>query len=473
MTSTLFLIVLSTAIGSGFQFGYNVGIINPAAEIIKEWISDIETERYNTKPSTDRIEFLWSIIVVLHVVGSLFGGLLNQSFARIGRKLGLLYNNLFALFGIFFEMVGYYVNSYECIMVGRFLLGVNAGIGMGLSVIYLQETAPRKKRGLFSAIVRVMFVFSQLFGGILGMETILGVKLLWPYLFLTAIAFILIQVPALIFSEETPKYLLITKNDERKARKSLEWLRRTKDIEDEFQELKKEQNDSQNASAVTLTNLFTDPVLKQQTMIGVLLTISQQFSGIASFMHYSTFIIQEAGFGQFESQITTITLLVINLAVTIISVFLIDKVGRKKLLLSGIIIMATTTAMVALSFSLQPIYEWTKYLGIVSIGIFIIGFALGPGAIPLIIISEMAPQEYRSHAVGIGMVTTSLSRVVVSLSFMKLKSLLGPFVFLLYTASLTVSGILASIYVPETKGKRVDEIQEIFRQRAHIPPSQI
>jgi PHS family inorganic phosphate transporter-like MFS transporter len=78
-----------------------------------------------------------------------------------------------------------------------------------------------------------------------------------------------------------------------------------------------------------------------------------------------------------------------------ISVFLINKVGRKNLQLSGIIIISTTTAILTLSFSIQSIYDWTKYLGIVSIGIYMTGFALGPGVTPLIIISEMTPQEYR------------------------------------------------------------------------------
>ncbi|XP_065563716.1 solute carrier family 2, facilitated glucose transporter member 1-like [Artemia franciscana] len=454
--------IFTAAICSAYQMGFNIGVINAPVEAIKQWIKDSYSARYEESPSESKVDLFLALIATALPVGGLVGGFLNKPIAeKLGRKMGLLINMIFVLVGVSLEVCGFYIQSWELLIIGRIIAGINSGIGLGLGLMYLQEISPEEIKGAVSTIFQLTLTFSIMVAQVLGLNSVLGSQQLWVYLFLCKIPPVLIQVVGMFFIPESPKYLLVEKNLERKSRDALEWLRQTDKVDFEIEELKIELEKQKTIAKVKLLEyIYGDPVFRQQFWLGFLLLFAQQFSGINAVFSYSTAMFAK---GEFDPQVLTIVLGCINFLVTFVSCFLIEKYGRKPLLLFGNFVMiGSLIALTICALFTSPVVSWIAFT---AACIYILGFAIGPGAIPMILVCEMASQSAKPLAVAFGVFWNWFFNIIVVLTFPNLKQLLQSYVFLIYVASLIVSQILTWMYIPETKGKTEDEIQDIFHSR--------
>lgn len=189
-------------------------------QLIEDWISNLKMNRTGQVTKQSEVTMIWSIAVSIFCVGGMIGGSLVGSIAdRFGRKGGLLINNILVLLTVIFEGCAKTAKSYEMIIIGRFLIGINAGLNAGLAPMYLSEISPIHLRGAVGTVYQLVITMSILVSQILGLEQILGTAEQWPLLLCLTIVPAIFQVIALPFCPESPKYLLVTRGKDMEAQR--------------------------------------------------------------------------------------------------------------------------------------------------------------------------------------------------------------------------------------------------------------
>ncbi len=165
-----------------------------------------------------------------------------------------------------------YANSYEMLIAGRLFIGINSGLNAGLAPMYLSEISPVALRGAVGTVYQLIITISILLSQILGMKNVLGNEAGWPFLLgLTVIPGVL-QLVTLPFCPESPKYLLLDKDDTESATNSLTWLRGSLDVQGEMDEMKAEQESMKQIPKVTFIEMvWKNPALRSPLIIAVMM----------------------------------------------------------------------------------------------------------------------------------------------------------------------------------------------------------
>nr|CAI5855379.1 unnamed protein product [Callosobruchus analis] len=168
--------VAASALGSSFQHGYNTGVLNNPQKIIETWVSHTMANRTGEYPDQQTVTFIFSVMTSIFCIGGMIGGAITD---RFGRKGGLLLNNIFVILAVICEAISKTVGSYELIILGRFLIGINSGMNAGLAPMYLAEISPINLRGAIGTVYQLVITVSILVAQILGLGSILGTAELW------------------------------------------------------------------------------------------------------------------------------------------------------------------------------------------------------------------------------------------------------------------------------------------------------
>ncbi|XP_054618872.1 solute carrier family 2, facilitated glucose transporter member 3-like isoform X2 [Dunckerocampus dactyliophorus] len=346
-------------------------------------------------------------------------------------------------------------SSYEMVIAGRLVIGLFCGLFTGLTPMYVGEVSPTPLRGAFGTLHQLGVVVGILIAQIFGLEFLLGSVKLWPLLLALTVAPAVLQCVLLPFCPESPRFLLINLKQEEQARKALVRLRGSEDVSRDLQEMKEESNKMALEKKVTIPELFRSPTYRQPLLIAVMLQLSQQLSGINAVFYYSTGIFSSAGVKQ--PIFATIGAGIVNTVFTVVSLFLVEKAGRRTLHLLGLGGMAVSALVMTVSL-LKTDIAAMSYVAILAVMVFVAMFELGPGPIPWFIVAELFSQGPRPAAMAVAGCCNWTSNFLVGISFPKLEELCGPWVFLIFTAFLIIFSIFTFLKVPETKGKTFDEI---------------
>nr|CAD7198336.1 unnamed protein product [Timema douglasi] len=244
--------IAASALGSSFQHGYNTGVVNapqkvrvnacPASErerlrlqgmvttilplvpqLIEGWIREVEANRSDISPAEveqGKVTMIWSIAVAIFCVGGMIGGAVTGLVAeRFGRKGGLLFNNVLVIASAILQGCSQAAGSFEMIIIGRFLIGINSGLNAGLAPMYLAEISPVHLRGAVGTVYQLVITISILVSQILGLESVLGTEALWPVLLALTVVPGIFQLATLPLCPESPKYLLLSKGQEIEAQR--------------------------------------------------------------------------------------------------------------------------------------------------------------------------------------------------------------------------------------------------------------
>merc|ERR1712045_741263 len=299
---------------------------------------------------------------------------------------------------------------------------------------------------------------------LLGMNNVLGTEEGWPWLLaLTAVPAIL-QVASLPFCPESPKYLLLDKDDEMAAQSALGWLRGTIEVHDEMDEMKQEQESMKLVPKVTLKEMITNGSLRQPLIIAMMMMLAQQLSGINCAIFYSTGIFEKAGLNDEASQGATLGMGSMNVLMTVVSLVLIEKAGRKTLMIVGLCSMLVMTTLLLVSLLTYNSIPAMSYLAIIAVILFVVGFATGPGSIPWFFVTELFAQSGRPTATSIAVAVNWSANFLAGLGFAPLNTLLGPYVFVIFMV--IQLGFIIYVYfcVPETKNRTIEDITAQFRK---------
>ncbi|XP_060948497.1 solute carrier family 2, facilitated glucose transporter member 3a [Limanda limanda] len=455
------LFSLTTAVIGSLQFGYNTGVINAPERKLRAFFNSTWMERYGEPISPGVCTIVWSVSVAIFSVGGMVGSFSVGVMAnRFGRRRSMFLVNVLAVIGGLLMGFSTICSSYEMVIAGRLVIGLFCGLFTGLTPMYVGEVSPTPLRGAFGTLHQLGVVVGILIAQIFGLEGLLGSDRLWPLLLALTVVPAVVQCVLLPFCPESPRFLLINLNKEEEARKALVRLRGSEDVSKDLQEMKEESAKMAMEKKVTIPELFRSAAYRQPLLVAVMLQLSQQLSGINAVFYYSTGIFSSAGVKQ--PIYATIGAGIVNTIFTIVSLFLVEKAGRRTLHLVGLAGMAVAAVLMTISLLLQKDIAAMSYLAIAAVMMFVAMFEMGPGPIPWFIVAELFSQGPRPAAMAVAGCCNWTANFLVGMSFPKLVELCGPWVFLIFATFLVLFFIFTYIKVPETKGKTFDEIAQCF-----------
>ncbi|XP_065842759.1 solute carrier family 2, facilitated glucose transporter member 3-like [Oscarella lobularis] len=477
--ATILLIGTAVSIvsGSATQFGYQTGVMNaPMDVIISEFVNsscNSATARDDSPAECRRGVNLYALAVSIYAFGGFVGALIGGQIAdRIGRKLTLLINNAFALAGALMMALSH---SFPLLTAGRFIIGINGGISTTIAPVYLAEVAPVRLRGALGTAFQVGVVSFIFISQLLGIPQALGTRShdLWRFLFGLPVLLSCIQLVSLPFLCESPRYLFLKKKDVHLAEKALRKLHGKDDVTSALAELQLEADRAAAEPHVSYLNLFRNPYLRYPLFINFGLQLSQQLSGINGVFYYSTKIFKHVGVA--SAAATTTLVGVVLIIFTLFAVWLMDRSGRRTLLLYGLGSMVLFHLCISVAFCFQVgFYSGHKeidsvtapgVIAVLSSLLIVAGFALGPGPIPWLIGPELFTQAPRVKAVSLAGLVNWTGNGIVGYLFPTIFDSLYPYAMVLFAGLCGLFWLFTYYYVPETKGQSVEEVTSKLKDR--------
>lgn len=454
-----------TAVLGMFQFGYNTGVINAPQSTIEEFIADVWGRRYREEISESVKKFLWSVAVSIFAIGGMVGGFLGGAVAnRFGRKRGLLLAGVIGIIGAAFMGTCKMLKTFELLIIGRFVIGVNCGLYTSLSPMYVSELAPINLRGGLGTVNQLAVTIGLLLSQVLGIDKILGTRDGWHILLGLAICPSALQMFLLIFCPESPRYLLLTRGWEDSARAALVKLRNCANVEDDIEEMRAEDRAQQEDTQITMLELLRSPHLRLPLIIAIVMQLSQQLSGINAVLYYSTILFTSSGLSDESARYATIGVGAVMVLMTIGSIPLMDRAGRRTFMLYGLGGMFIFSIFITISLLVKIMVNGMSYLSVASVLCFVVFFALGPGSIPWMITAELFSQGPRPAAISIATLVNWTANFIVGIVFPPMQKVFEDYTFLPFTCLLAAFWIFTYQKVPETKNKTFEEIAALFRR---------
>lgn len=472
----LALTVCSAAIGGTFQYGYNISIINAPTVYIQRFVNDTCMERWGRALDTSQLTLLWTFIVSSFSLGGLIGALLAGPMAvYAGRKKSLLLNNVFLFVSAVFALTCRLAKSFEMIILARLLVGINAGVSMNIQPMYFGECAPKHLRGAVAFSSAVFTAFGIFLGQVVGLTELLGTEPLWPYLLASNALPGLIQMLTLPWFPESPRYLLIDRNDREACVLALGRLRGGAAPVMEMEEMLQEQQHQQQSAALdsgstptakTPWALFKDPDVRSQLRTVMAASSAMMLCGNDSIYFYASYIFLEAGIPPAKVQYAAIGTGASELSAAILSNLLIERVGRRSLLIGGYSLMSCWSVVFTLALTFQSRgVVGMSYLSMACVFAYILSFGLGPAGVTGILPAELFDQAARPAAYMVAGSLMWINLFLVGMLFPFIVNNLGSFCFLPFLAVCATSALFFGFTLLETKGKTLAEITAEFDRK--------
>ncbi|XP_061184140.1 solute carrier family 2, facilitated glucose transporter member 8-like [Saccostrea echinata] len=441
--SRLFLTALCASLGP-FTFGFTIGYSSPA-------IPKLEQEKLLDGKS------LTGWFGALMTVGAIFGGPCGgKLIEKYGRKQTLTIAS--GVFLVGWIMTGL-ASGIQSLLFGRTLCGFASGLVTVAAPVYFAEISTKTLRGFLGASMQLSITI-----GIVAAYAI-GMTCSWSMLAFFGAMPAALAILLLFCIPETPRYLIL-KNRRKDALLALAALRGPHtDVEDECRDI--EEGFMQESGSSFSYSEFKKPELSRPLFISVMIMVFQQFSGINAVMFYTVSIFQSAGYK--NSELATVVIGIVQVLATLVACFLMDKMGRKKLLIiAGSIMALTCTTFGYYYFRIRSgTHADISWLAITSLVIYIIGFSLGWGPIPMLVMSELFPAPARGAASGIAMFTNWFCAFLITKEFILLQELFGQAgTFWIFGVCCLCGVMFVSKYLPETKGKSLEDIELYFLGRS-------
>uniref|UniRef100_A0A4W5P9C7 Solute carrier family 2 member 11, like n=1 Tax=Hucho hucho TaxID=62062 RepID=A0A4W5P9C7_9TELE len=272
--------IFISGIGGTFQFGFHISVLTSPSSV-STLVNTTCLHRYSISLEQWEVTLIWSFIVSIFCIGGLLGSLCaGRLSSAYGRKRCLLLNNLFAIGGAGMMLLSKTSMSFEMIMVGRFLYGINAGVGLSVHTMYLVECAPKRLQGIVGVSVATFLSMGKFSGQLLGISELLGTEDRWPWLLGFSGATALLQLITLPLLPESPKYLLLDRGDRQGCEKAILRLWGNRDHSAEVEKMLVEHASMNGVRSHTVLDLILDQTIRWQLLTILVVFTTLQFSGI-------------------------------------------------------------------------------------------------------------------------------------------------------------------------------------------------
>lgn len=441
------IVTAATAGLAGLLFGYDTGVIAGALLQIT--------------PHFGLDSFASGLVVAAVPIGAVLGAWIASSRAdRFGRRNLILTSGIIFILGAIISAIS---PETWILVVSRVVIGVAIGVASAVAPVYISEIAPPDIRGrlvtFFQLAVTVGILVAYLVGLAFadaheGWRWMLGLGALPAVALVIGIA----RLPS------SPRWLLMVGREE-DARAALKRVRTEgpEEIELEIKEIEASMNIHEGSWKDLLA-----PAVKAALVVGIGLAVLQQITGINTVIYYAPTIIQATGIdSDFSSILASLGVGVINVLMTVVALRLLDSKGRRELLFVGVSGISLSLFLLGLAFLIGADKTFATVMAIGSLMLFVSSFAISLGPIFWLLNAEIYPLSVRSKAASAGTMTNWFFNFVVSLTFLPLIDLLsqtGAFWF--YGAIGLVTLWFCWRFVPETKGRSLEQVNDIFERRA-------
>ncbi len=436
----VYLVCMIAAL-AGLLFGFDTGIISGALLFIEQGF-----------PVTTIIkELIVSSVLLGAMVGSLSSGRLTDFYGR--RKVILIISVMFTVG----TLIASLAPNVETILIGRICIGVAIGIGSYTAPLYIAEVAPLKLRGGLVSLnqlaitigIMCSYFINYIFHNTQGS---------WRLMFAIGIVPAIMLGIGMFFLPESPRWL-VKQNRLNDAKNTLRYLRKSDQVDEELSEIVKSFHKAKLSEVLAK---WIRPVL----ILGITLGFLQQVTGINTIIYYAPTIFQLAGFEDTSSSIlATIGIGVVNVLATIFAIYYLDKIGRRVLLLTGLIGMCLSLLSLSLAFQVDIHTYYLRWVAVFSTFVYVISFAFSLGAMLWLLVSEIFPLNVRGAAMSIAVFSCWFWNFVISATFLSLLNAMGASsTFLLYAVMCILGFIYCYYKVPETNGVSLEQIESNIRR---------
>jgi sugar porter (SP) family MFS transporter len=437
----LLLRICSIAAIGGLLFGYDTGVISGALLYIK---GDLHAGQLAQ-------EWIVSSLLVGAILGAIASGYLADKISRKWTKVlsGSIY--VLGALGCAFAV------NVPMLIGFRFVLGLSVGTASFVAPLYISEVSPPRVRGGLVSFNQLAVTCGILIAYLVDFA-LKGVDNNWRWMLGVAVIPGAALAVGMLTVPHTPRWLM-GRGREDEARGVLEKLRSDDpdaDIDQEIEDIKEADRTEGSAKVKDLVK----PKIRPLLWVGIGLAVFQQFVGINTVIYYAPTILSDTGLTKSSSVTQTVFVGITNVVFTIVAVLLLDRVGRRKLLLTGTVCLTLSLVLLGIYFTSPTLQQQAPYLALVALLLYIASFAVGLGPVFWLMISEIFPAGVRSKAMSVSTVANWGANLLVAATFLSLGSAITrQGTFYLYAGL----GILAVVFfaarVPETKGRSLEDIQ--------------
>jgi sugar porter (SP) family MFS transporter len=440
MVKNLFVMSIAVLVSvGGILYGYDIGVISGALLFIQ-----------NTIPLTDtQTGLIVGAVLGGGLVGTLVAGPIGD---RFGRRFLVFFSSIIFILGITFIILA---KTFLVLLLARLLLGLGVGAIAVAVPLYVAEIVPSEDRGKYMTFFQLLLTF--------GIVLAYFVDLLFTASGNWRGMFAVLYIPTFILFfgvfilPETPRWL-VANNKIDDARKILKRIQ-ADTAEKTFLDIQKSLKEVKMTWKAFLSKPFLLP-----SFVAIAIAIFNQLTGINSFLQYAPLILKNAGISSdWVSMLGSAGIGILNFIFTIVAITLIDKVGRRPLLLTGIcgVIIAEIYLGVVNHFFVSS--SLTGLLSLIGLFGFIVFFAIGPGVVVWLAISELFPTQVRGKGIAICLFFNSLASTLLAVFFLPLKNHIGIGNTYWLFALFSLGYFLVAFYLlPETKKRSLEEIQHDF-----------
>lgn len=441
-----FFLVLTATVAAlgGFLFGYDTGIISGALVFIRQ----------SFPMGTLTQEIIVSAVVFGALLGAIFSGKLADAF---GSRNMLIYMAITFMVG---TLLSTFASNVASLVFGRLIIGIAIGITSYIAPLFISEMAPAQSRGALVLLNGIMITSGQALAFLVDYALIPTQS--WRIMFATGLIPAILLFFGMLLLPSSPRWMIL-KGQVQKAKDILLQIRAQQQVEQELNEIL-------STAQLTQANwreLFSK-VMRPVLIIGLGLGIFQQFVGINTVMYYGPTIFAAAGFPSHGAQIlATFGMGMVNTLMSIVAVCIVDKIGRRLMLLGGLALAGISLGIIGILFSeaSTSLTGWLLFLFMVT---YIAGYSLSVGSLFWLVISEIYPLNIRSFAMSFVTAVQWGANFLVALTFLSLLNLTGPvYTFWLYGLMCLSSFVFCYFLVPETRGISLERIEDNLRQGKH------
>jgi MFS family permease len=405
----------------GFLFGYEAAVISGALLFIRQDFALGDLEQ--------------GAIVSVLPLGAMLGGLLAGSLAdALGRRRTLILDAVVFVAGTLLAVTA---GGYGVLLVARGITGLGVGIASSTVPLYLSEVAPAGVRGRLVLANQVMVT-----SGIVAaycVDLLFAHAGAWRAMFAVALLPAAALAVGMLRAPESPLWL------EAHARSG--------------------SGKQATEQAVGGLRVLLGPAARPATIVAVTLAAAQQFAGINAIISYAPSIMEKTGLGLSSSILYSVAIGAVNVLATVVAFRLVDRAGRRPLLLISLGGMLISLVMLGLIFEV-PLGSASSWLALACLLVYVAAFAIGLGPIFWLLMAEVFPHAARSAGASVATAVNWLSGVLVALGFLAVAAAVGEGpTFWIFAAVCALTFLFAKRYVPETKERSFSEIEADVRER--------
>ncbi|KAL3986108.1 Sugar transporter family protein [Acanthocheilonema viteae] len=466
-TAKLLITGIFVVLGGGFNFGFQISIINPMGKPLEQFLIQSLESRYGMKFSELSIRLFWSFAVGILFVGAIIGATVTPSIVnRIGSRRSFIIIGILMIIGLLFSPLSQYANIAELFILSRFVVGIFVGMCTTVQGVFLTEISPVCFRGLMGTLTGLSTNIGALLALMIGLPQIFGTNNLWPYgYYVEMIPCLMLVCYAIFFLHESPFYYL-KRMDENAAKKVIQFYGPKNDcqINEQIENFKIQQRNESEVKEINWMKLCHDRATGKALFLSVLLNCTVSFSGIMAMTFFGTALLSSAGFTTTDASLANCFAGLAGTIGILIQAITIDKIGRRFLLLGSLIslTMVNIGMMILVWVFQQYHYNWLGYCFLFLFALFLFLFSVGIGPVAWFIATELAKPHCRAQLQSLSISAQYITCFLCPIIYLPLEELIGPFSFLIFIIPLIITTVCFYYYMPETRKRNPEQIHHLL-----------